>query len=126
MAILLYPMIVWFGLMGAVVTSMISWTLNHALMVWRSAHLLNIRIKEFVPWAPCLRVLTLSIVSGVGAELARRMPGVSVIGRLIFATIVFVVLYGVLLFHSGIVPQRYKEQIAFRVRRIVNAVFATG
>ncbi|MBI3894998.1 MAG: polysaccharide biosynthesis protein [Acidobacteria bacterium] len=106
-----------FGLLGAVLITLLSLAIAKALSLFRLKQLMQISIAQLLPWGSLAAVGAVSLAAFLIAQSVESTLGFSVMLRLLVVGLVYMVSYLVLLMRFDLLNSREKSGIAIWLQR---------
>ena len=122
----LYPLLEWFGLVGAAASWVMAVVLHRVLLLWRSAGIVQRTMATLFPWKEYGSIVILAAISAIMSETLIKFAPISPTLRIAGAAGVFVPTYLLLAFNTNLLDQEYREELTLRMRQMLRWVTPTA
>jgi len=116
---LIYTFLSIFGLIGAVLLTLLATCVYKALSLMRLRGLMGVRMTALLPWKSLSCVGGASALALMSSMVAHALPGLSIISRLLVIGIIYMSVYGLLIFRLGILTSAEKLSIHRWTRNVL-------
>lgn len=121
----LYPLLEWFGLLGAALSWVMAVLLHRVLLLWRSAGIVQRTMISLFPWKEYGSIVIIAVISAIVSEIVLQFAEVSPALRIVGAGGVFILTYVLLVFNANLLGQEYRDELTLRMRQMLRWVTPT-
>lgn len=123
--LLILPLINLAGLTGAVFTTILVMYIGKGMMLWKIKRMMEASWREFLPWGKLAGTLLLAGAVYVPTVLLRQTFSVIPFTGLVFDTLVYWTLYGMLLLSTPLLPPSLREPVLIITERLIQTIKGT-
>ena len=120
--LLIIPLIKVWGLLGAVLATVMVAYIGKFLMLWKIRRLMAVSWSSFLPWRDLTGLLFLAIATAYVLAGLRQMLILSPLAAVILLSLLYWTSFGTLLFFTPLLPDPIREAVRERMKTIWNAV----